>query len=68
MKKKKAVRPDEMSVEVWKMLGIVSIWWLKDLFNKVLIREKCQKSGERALWYLYLKAKETYKNFEIIEA
>ncbi|KAL4104538.1 hypothetical protein QTP88_019833 [Uroleucon formosanum] len=40
MKKKKAVGPDGMPVEVWKILGNVSIRWLKDLFNKMLIEGK----------------------------
>ena len=46
MKKKKAVGPDGVPVEVCKILGNVCIRWLKDLFNKVLIEEKCQKFGE----------------------
>jgi len=36
MKKKKVVGPDGVPVEVWTILGDVSIKWLKDLFNKVL--------------------------------
>jgi len=68
MKKKKAVGPNEVPVEVWKILGDVSIGWLKDLFNKVLIEGKMPEGWrERVLLYLYLKAKETYKNVETIE-
>jgi len=40
MKKKKVVGPDEVSVEVWKILGNISIRWLKDIFNKLLIEGK----------------------------
>jgi hypothetical protein len=40
IKKKKAVEPDGVLIEVWKILGYVSITWLKDLFNKVLIKVK----------------------------
>jgi len=40
MKKKKAVGPDEVPAEVWKILGDASIGWLKDLFNKVLVDGK----------------------------
>jgi len=31
MKKKNVVGPDGMPVEVWKILGIVSIVWLKEI-------------------------------------
>jgi hypothetical protein len=37
---KKAIGADGMPVEVWKMSEVVSIVWLKDLFNKVIIEEK----------------------------
>jgi hypothetical protein len=40
MKNKKTVRLDEVPVEVWRILGDVSIGWLKDLFNKVLMEGK----------------------------
>jgi len=40
MKKKKVVQPDEVSVEVWKMLEYVDIRWLKNLFNKVILEGK----------------------------
>jgi hypothetical protein len=39
IKKKKAIGPDGMLVEAWKMLD-VSIGWLKDLFNQVLIKKE----------------------------
>jgi len=72
MKKKKAVGLDEVPADVWKILGDVSIGWLKDFFNKVLVEGKfsgkCHKIGGRVLLYQYLKANETYKNVGTIEA
>lgn len=46
MQKKKAVEPDEVSVEMWKMLGSVNIGWLKDLLiYKVQVKGKrCEAS------------------------
>ncbi|KAL4149333.1 hypothetical protein QTP88_003299 [Uroleucon formosanum] len=40
MKKKKAVGPDGVPAEVWKILENVSIRWLKGLFKKVLMEGK----------------------------
>ena len=36
MKSGKAVGPDDMSVEVWKCLGDVSVDFLTRLFNRIL--------------------------------
>jgi len=65
MKKKMVVGPDEVPVEVWKILGDVSIGWLNYLFNKVLIEGKMAEDW-RVVLYQYLKTKETYKNVETI--
>lgn len=40
MKKKKAIKPDAVTVEIWKMLGDVNTDWLKDPFNKVFVDGK----------------------------
>jgi len=68
MKKKGLGLDREISAiaEVWKVLKDVSIEWLKNLFNKVLVERKMPKDW-RVLLYQYLKAKETYKNVETIE-
>lgn len=39
IKNKKALRPYGVLVEVWKVLGCLSIGWLIKLFNKVLFKE-----------------------------
>jgi hypothetical protein len=44
IKKKKVVGPNRVPVEVWKILGNVSIGWLKYIFNKVLIKEKMSEN------------------------
>jgi len=49
--KKKVVRSEGVPVEAWNILVGVSIVWLKDLFNKVLIEGKCQTIGEIVLLY-----------------
>ncbi|CAH1722513.1 unnamed protein product [Aphis gossypii] len=49
MEKIKAVVLDGVPIGMWKILGDVSIVWLKDLLNKMLI----QKIGERILLYHY---------------
>lgn len=40
MKKKKSVRPNAVPLKVWNILEDVSIGWLEDLFNKMLVDEK----------------------------
>jgi len=60
------VRPDGVPAEVWKILEDLSIGWLKDFFNEVLV-ERSQKIGERVLLYQYLRTKKTYKNMGTIE-
>ncbi|KAM2221020.1 hypothetical protein ACFX1S_020148 [Malus domestica] len=40
MKHRKAVGPDDISIEVWKVLGETSIAWLTDLFNRILKTKK----------------------------
>ena len=49
MKSRKAVGPDEISVEVWRCLGEVGVRWLTNLFNKIWLNKRCQMSGGRVL-------------------
>lgn len=48
MKNNKAVEPDAVSMEMWKILENISIGWFKNLFNTVIIKgkmpENCKKS------------------------
>jgi hypothetical protein len=39
--------PDKVPVEVWTILGNVSIGWLKVLFNKVLIDRKMSEDWRK---------------------
>ncbi|KAM2275044.1 hypothetical protein ACFX1S_044777 [Malus domestica] len=40
MKHRKAVGPNDIPIEVWKVLGETGITWLTDLFNKILKMKK----------------------------
>ncbi|KAM1668169.1 hypothetical protein COP1_047241 [Malus domestica] len=40
MKYKKAMGPDDIPIEVWKVLGETGITWLTDLFNRILKTKK----------------------------
>ncbi|KAM2693357.1 hypothetical protein EV2_007535 [Malus domestica] len=40
MKHRKAVGPDDIPIEVWKVLGETGIAWLTDLFNRILKTKK----------------------------
>ncbi|KAM1231943.1 hypothetical protein ACFX2G_042792 [Malus domestica] len=40
MKHRKAVGPDDIPIEVWKVLGETSITWLTDIFNRILKTKK----------------------------
>ena len=40
MKHRKAVGPDDIPIEVWKVLGDTGITWLTDLFNRILKTKK----------------------------
>lgn len=40
MKKKEIVGLDKMHEKMWKIIGDISIGWLKDVFNKVLVEAK----------------------------
>ena len=40
MKHRKAVGPDDIPIEVWKVLGETGIAWLTDLFNRILKMKK----------------------------
>src|SRR5215467_3819908 len=40
MKRGKAVGPDEIPVEVWRLMGRSASCWLKDLFNRLLAGEQ----------------------------
>ena len=47
MKKDKAVRPDELPVEVWKCMGKIGIEFLTRLFNRLLIGERMPEEWRR---------------------
>ncbi|KAM1283242.1 hypothetical protein ACFX2J_026125 [Malus domestica] len=40
MKHRKAIGPDDIPIEVWKVLGETGITWLTDLFNMILKTKK----------------------------
>ncbi|KAM2399376.1 hypothetical protein ACFXTH_035947 [Malus domestica] len=40
MKHRKTVGPDDIPIEVWKVLGETGITWLTDLFNRILKTKK----------------------------
>jgi len=57
MKKKKAVGPDGVPVEVCKILGDVSVGWLKDLFNKVMVERKMPEDWRKSFVVPIFKGK-----------
>jgi len=67
MKKKRAVGPEKVLVEVWKIVGNVSIRLLKDIFNRVLVEGKMTSEWRKSVVLPIFKGKETCKNVEIIE-
>jgi len=50
------------------MLGYVSVRWLKDLFNKVLVEEKIPNEWWKSVMVPIFKGKGTYRNVKIIKA
>ena len=49
MKKAKAVRPDELSVEVWKCMGKMRIEFLTRPFNRLLMDERMPEEWRRSV-------------------
>lgn len=66
--KKKAVGPNEVSMELWETSGDVSIGWLKRFFNKVLAEGKIVEAWFKSFVVSIFKAKQYLQNMEIIEA
>ena len=48
MKNKKAVGPDGVPVEVWKVLGSLGIQWLTKFFNKILVEGKIPEAWRKS--------------------
>ena len=65
MKKGKAVRPDELPVEVWKCMGKMGIKFLTRLFNRLLMGERMPKNGEEVCLSQSIKTKGTHSAVEI---
>lgn len=55
----KAVVLDGVPIGMWKILGDVSIGWLKDLLNKMLIKEKIPEDWRKNFIVPILKKKKT---------
>ena len=49
----KAVGPDEIPVEVWKIVGEKAITWLQRLFNRLLLEEQMPREW-RESWVVPL--------------
>ena len=49
MKKRKAVVPDELPVEVWKCMGKMVIEFLTRLFNRLLMGERTPEEWRRSV-------------------
>ena len=47
MKHRKAVGPDNVRIEVWKMLGDTCISWLTNLLNKILEMKKMTNEWQK---------------------
>lgn len=57
IKKKKVVEPDEVSIEMRKILEDVSIGWSKDLFNMGLIKGKILEDWRKSFVVPIFKGK-----------
>ena len=57
MKKDKAARPDELSVEVWKCMGEMGIKFLTRLFNRLLMGERMPEEWRRSVLIPIYKSK-----------
>ena len=53
MKKDKAVRPDELPIEVWKCMGEMGIKFLTRLFNRLLMGEQMPEEWRSVLIPIY---------------
>ena len=47
MKRGKAVGPDDIPTEVWKVMGTAAVEWLTEVFRNIMGRK--QVNGEQAL-------------------
>ena len=57
MKKGKAVRPDELSVEVWECMGEMGIKFLTRLFNRLFMGERMPEEWRRSVFIPIYKNK-----------
>lgn len=67
MKNRKAVGPDGILVEAWKVLGRLGVDWLTRFLNKLLVGEKIPDDWKKSYVIPFFKEKEIYKNVKTIE-
>lgn len=53
--------------KVWKALDSLGLWWLTNLFDKILVNGKILEAWRKIVWYQFLWIKEIYRNVGIIE-
>jgi len=58
----KAVKPDNIPIEVWKSLGDRGIVWLTKLFNEIMRTKKISDEWKRNTLILFYKNKEDIQN------
>lgn len=57
MKNKKALRPDEVPVVVWKVLRRLDKEWLNQFYNKVLVQRKILQTQRKSYVVQIFKGK-----------
>ncbi|KAM1882858.1 hypothetical protein ACFX13_004290 [Malus domestica] len=62
MKHRKAVGPDDIPIEVWKVLGETGIAWLTDLFNRILKMKKMPNEWRKSTLVRVYKNKGDVQN------
>ena len=67
MKKRKAVGPDELPVEVWKWMGKMGIKFLARLFNRLLMGERMPEEWRGVCLSQSIKTKGTHSAVESTE-
>jgi hypothetical protein len=58
MKTDKALRPDDIPIEVWRCLGDIAIVWLTKLFNTIFRSNKIPNEWRRSILVSIFKNKD----------
>lgn len=54
--KRKTLGLDELSIKVWKVIGVIRLTWLTNFFNEVLTTKKMQDNWRKSIKVTYRNA------------